>query len=390
MKESSPGENGLTIGFYKKFFDQFGQHFVEILNDSNNILPNTFNVSIIKLIPKNEKELKDSNDLRPISLTNLDYRIYTKILVKRLNRLSKNIFREYQTCAVKGRRIDDCIALIRDLIHDAIKKHKELYLTSIDQRKAFDSMFPNYLFALVEHKKFVFFLTNSIKRLYKESYAYIEINKVISEEKIEIRRGIKQGCAMSMFLYTLGIEELLIKINDNNLIKGYSIMITSYKSLQIKNTAYADDIGALNTDLNSIELNFEEFKKWGYLSGASVNEDKTQILAINSSHTSFKNIAFVEKVKILGIIFDRTGIAKENYEKVKLKYENCLKIWNNVQLNMIERITVIRTFAMSKLWYLANFINFSTLEIKELEKIAFKFIWASKAELNQDKDALSR
>ena len=109
------------------------------------------------------------------------------------------------------------------------------------------------------------------------------------------------------------------------------------------------------------------------MSGASVNEDKTQILSINSSHSSFKNIVFVEKVKILGIIFDKTGIASENYEKVKLKYENCLKLWNNVQLNMIERITVFRTITMSKLWYLANFIHFSALQVKELERIAFKF-----------------
>ena len=28
IKESSPGENGLTIGFYKKYFAHFGQHFV--------------------------------------------------------------------------------------------------------------------------------------------------------------------------------------------------------------------------------------------------------------------------------------------------------------------------------------------------------------------------
>ena len=34
MKESSPGNNGLSIGFFKKFFPLFGKDFVEILNDS--------------------------------------------------------------------------------------------------------------------------------------------------------------------------------------------------------------------------------------------------------------------------------------------------------------------------------------------------------------------
>ena len=46
MKESSPRSNGLTIGFYKYFFKEFGEHFVEILNDSESIS------SYLKLIMK--------------------------------------------------------------------------------------------------------------------------------------------------------------------------------------------------------------------------------------------------------------------------------------------------------------------------------------------------
>ena len=50
MNESSPGSNGLTINFFKKFFPLFGEDFVEILNDEINIFPETFNETIIKII----------------------------------------------------------------------------------------------------------------------------------------------------------------------------------------------------------------------------------------------------------------------------------------------------------------------------------------------------
>jgi hypothetical protein len=80
MKDSSPGNNGLTINFFKKFFHFFGEDYVEILNDSKSILPETFNETIIKLIMKNLNIIKNKNDLRRISLTNLEYSIYTKIL----------------------------------------------------------------------------------------------------------------------------------------------------------------------------------------------------------------------------------------------------------------------------------------------------------------------
>ena len=51
MSDSSPGRIGLTINFFKKCFPFFGKDFVKILNDDCEVLPETFNQSIIKLIP---------------------------------------------------------------------------------------------------------------------------------------------------------------------------------------------------------------------------------------------------------------------------------------------------------------------------------------------------
>ena len=134
MKESSPGSNGLTIGFFKKFFPLFGHFFVEILNDSEDILPDAFNETIIKLIMKNKEKVKTNNDLRPISLTNFEYRIFTKVLANRLRKVCPMLFLDYQTCSVNGRRINDGINLIKDMIYDANLNNNELYLVSIDQK----------------------------------------------------------------------------------------------------------------------------------------------------------------------------------------------------------------------------------------------------------------
>jgi hypothetical protein len=51
-------------------------------------------------------------------------------------------------------------------------------------------------------------LTNSVKRIYNQSFASLVVDKYISDQKIYVLGGIKQGCALSMFAYTLGIEEL--------------------------------------------------------------------------------------------------------------------------------------------------------------------------------------
>ena len=130
MRDSAPGINGLTIAFFKKFFPLFGESFIEILNDDG-CLPNTFNETIIKLIPKNDIKTKSINDLRPISLTNFEYRIFTKILVNRFNKIGPFLFQDTQTCSVRGRRINDSINAIKDVIDDANLKKIEAFIVSV-------------------------------------------------------------------------------------------------------------------------------------------------------------------------------------------------------------------------------------------------------------------
>ena len=369
IKDSSPGSNGLTIAFYKKFFHLFGTHFVEILNDTPAPLPKSFNETIIKLINKNLNKIKSNNDLRPISLTNFEYRIYTKVLARRFKTVSPCLFLDYQTCSVGGRRINDSINAIIGCIEDANINEEEMYLCSFDQKKAFDSMSHTYLFALLEHLDINPFLNNSVKRIYTQSFAYIVANGSISKDKILVKSSIKQGCSMSMFLYSGGIEELAVNIHNNIEIIGYRIPRMSTNDIYpvIKMTMYADDVASAAKTLRTIDLVVKEFKKWGKVSGASLNEDKTKILAINSPHKEYNGNKFVDKVKILGITFNKYGIDKENLEMCLKKINISLNLWKSVRLDMLERITVLRTFALSKLWYLCNFISLNEEEIKKLE-----------------------
>ena len=111
-----------------------------------------------------------------------------------------------------------------------------------------------------------------------------------------------------------------------------------------------------------------------------MNEDKTKILAINSSYNSFRNINFAKELKILGITFNKEGIDKINLESCKKKIENTLNLWNGLRFNMIDKVTVIRTFGLSKLWYLLNFITLDEHEIKNIETLSFRYIWGNKVE----------
>jgi hypothetical protein len=92
-------------------------------------------------------------------------------------------------------------------------------------------------------------------------------------------------------------------------------------------------------------------------------------MALNSSRTQYNNIEFVHTIKILGINFDKKGIAKENIGNAMEKIEKSMTLWHNLKLNMIEKISVCKIFLLSKICYIANFTIFDEEIIKKLERI---------------------
>ena len=377
MKESAPGSSGLTIGFFKKYFKHFGQYFVEMVN-SGEELPTLFKESIVKLIPKNNNTVKTINDLRPISLTNIDYRIYTKALANRMRLIADKVIKDHQTCSIRGRRINDNINLIRDVIFECENNGSELFVLSVDQSKAFDRISHKYLFKLLKHMNFGSFITNAIMRIYDKSCAKVVVNNSLCKT-VTLKSSLKQGCALSMLLYIICIEELIVRIEKNDRIKG--VVLNTKNKYECKASGYADDIAGMLRDQSSMREFFKEFQKWGEVSAAILNVEKTKILAINSHDTEFEGIKFTKEMKILGIEFNDKGITKKNINIVIDKIKRALYIWNDVYLNTLEKIIISKTFVLSKLWYVSNFMCISEKNINKIEKLVYQFIWCNSFEL---------
>lgn len=249
MDDSSPGPNGLTRLFFKRFLTYFSKYFVQMINNIDKNAPKQFKSSNIKLIPKNNNKIKTINDYRPITITNYEYRIFAKVIVKRLRNFNAFIFDEQQHFSIKGRKIDDIIHMIKDFIHDSIMKGKILKIISIDQKKAFDSIIHAYLFKFLKYVNIGSKLTSIIVNLYNDSVTRLDINDSLLEE-IKVKRSIKQGDPLSMWLYILSLQELIISIKIIPSIIGYKINILNNKETKIR--AYADDIGGTLLDDNSI------------------------------------------------------------------------------------------------------------------------------------------
>lgn len=70
------------------------------------------------LIPKTDdpEKLISVGSYRPISLTNVDYKIYMKVLAKRMQTIITEVVGPHQTCGIKGRKIATNVHVARSVL----------------------------------------------------------------------------------------------------------------------------------------------------------------------------------------------------------------------------------------------------------------------------------
>ena len=104
----TPGSDGFTSEFYKFLWPEKCTEMIASFNYAFH--SGTRSISqrqgIISLIPKQkDKDTSLLENLRPIPLLNVHYKILTKIIAKRLEKLLPKIINPDQTGYVKGRYI---------------------------------------------------------------------------------------------------------------------------------------------------------------------------------------------------------------------------------------------------------------------------------------------
>ena len=114
----TPGTDGFTTKFHKFFWPELCTEMIASFNYAfhSGSLSISQKRGIISLIPKKDKDTSLLENLRPITLLNTDYKILTKVIAKRLEKLLPKIINPDQTGYVKGRYIGENVRLIQDIM----------------------------------------------------------------------------------------------------------------------------------------------------------------------------------------------------------------------------------------------------------------------------------
>jgi len=158
--------------------------------------------AITSLIPKEDNDLSELTSWCPIPLLNFDYKILAKTIAKRIEPFLPKLNHSDQIGFIKDRYIGQNIRLLSDLMEyiDA-KKISGIFLF-VDFEKAFDSI----EWSFVNTKLNFFNFGASIRKWFSELYNGGEtavMNAGYMSNYFKISRGVRQGCPLSPFLFSL-------------------------------------------------------------------------------------------------------------------------------------------------------------------------------------------
>ena len=145
--DKSPGNDGLTKEFFETFWSEIKKTFLSCVIHSfdKGELCTSQRQAIIKLIEKKDKDKRLIQNWRPISLLNVDAKIISKALSKRLKNVLPSLISDNQTAYVDERFISQGGRLIADVLQTTDVLKLSGMLGTIDIQKAFDSVNHQFL-----------------------------------------------------------------------------------------------------------------------------------------------------------------------------------------------------------------------------------------------------
>lgn len=140
--DKSPGPDGLNPAFYQRFWNLIGPDVFDSCMSwiDQRAFPPALNDTNVVLIPKCERP-DNMKDLRSISLCNVLYKIFAKVVANRLKNILPKIISEFQYAFVSGRAITDNILVVFEIIHSMKRKSRGKMgdvALKIDIKKAYD------------------------------------------------------------------------------------------------------------------------------------------------------------------------------------------------------------------------------------------------------------
>ena len=300
------------------------------------------------------------------------------MLALRISNVLPFIIHEDQTGYIRTRFIGENIRLIDDIISYTSMRKIPGILLAIDFEKAFDTVKWSFIEKTLHAFNFGENFQKWIKVLHTNIVTTV-INNGNTSPYFQPKRGIRQGCPLSAFLFILVAELLAHKIRNDNVIEGILV-----RDRMIKISQLADDTTCFLKNTKSIEQLLYVLNCFHQAAGLKINIEKTKAMYLGSLtgclEKPFDLCWITGPMECKGVKFTTSerDMYIHNYKDKIATLKNLLFLWSCRKLSLKGKVTVINSLALSPFTYLAQVQSIPKLVIKEINGLIFNFLWDNK------------
>ncbi|GKC39288.1 RNA-directed DNA polymerase, eukaryota, partial [Tanacetum coccineum] len=349
-ENKSPGPDGFTFEFLRKFWDVVGSDLctaVEWFFDHASFSVGC-NSAFIALIPKS-LDPKTVSDYRPISLIGSLYKVVTKILAMRLSTVISDLISDVQTAFLPNRQILDGPFIINELLARCHQKNQRAMVFKVDFAKAYDSIRWDYLEDVLKSFGFGPKWCSWIRGSLNSGMASILVNGSPTSE-FHFHRGLKQGDPLAPYLFILIMESLHLsfsRVIDVGIFNG--IRIDS--SFMLSHLFYADDAVFIGEwSQGNLKGIIHILRCFSLLSGLSINLRKSHLLGVgipsscvHEAATSIGCSVMQAPFKYLGVMVGGNMSLVKAWDDTINKLKVRLSRWKLKTLSIGGRLTLLKS-----------------------------------------------
>jgi len=258
-------------------------YYISLLFDSmisHGYVPKDFLLSTLIPIPKHKrKSLNCSDNYRAIALSSVMGKLLDKIVLDKCTDVFTTSM--YQYGFKRAHSTSQCTFVVNETIQYYLNNNSNVYTTLLDASRAFDRVEYVKLFRVLMSKGICPVIARFLVLLYTNQMIRVKWGSSIGLS-FSVCNGVKQGGVMSPLLFTVYIDELLLRLKNSSL--GCYIGAEFCGAY-----GYADDVILVAPTLHSllfVGLN-NTLKSWAYsLHNLLFNPTKSKLLLYNTQHNT--------------------------------------------------------------------------------------------------------
>ena len=253
------------------------------------------------------------------------YKVYASLIQQRLAEALDADLQRTQYGFRKSRSTVIPLACIRRILERAEASRDPCFVVFLDWEKAFDRIKQEKLVEVLERMNVPNLYVEAIRSLYQNPSFAVRVGEECSAWKTQ-RRGIRQGCPLSPYLFIILMTVMFRDIHDDvNLNRG------KVEPIDYTELLYADDTALITNNVNAMGRLLTKIEEHPGYYGLNFNKGKCVCLNFNAQGSpKFKDGSRVKQVSDASYLGSNISCTHNLQAEINRKISSCFVILNKL------------------------------------------------------------